>query len=106
MNTMKITKPTWRRVLPGAMLAMLVALSATPARADDHRYHRGGEYKQKYWDGACKVERKWKRNGEYKEKRKCQPAYVQPVYPQAVYPQPAYMAPSIVIQPPPIVIRP
>ncbi len=103
---MKITKPTWRRALPGALLAMLVSLSAAPALADGHRHHRGGEYKEKYWDGTCKVERKWKRNGEYKEKRKCPPAYAQPVYPQAVYPQPAYMAPSIVIQPPPIVIRP
>ena len=41
-----------------------------PGGADDddhhHRYKRG-EYKEKYWDGACKVERKWKRNGDYSE---------------------------------------
>ncbi|SDJ60173.1 glycine zipper 2TM domain-containing protein [Microbulbifer yueqingensis] len=27
--------------------------------------------KEEYWDGNCKVERKWKRNGDYEEERKC-----------------------------------
>jgi hypothetical protein len=42
---------------------------------DDHGHrhkHKGGSYKEEFWDGHCKVERKWKRNGEFKEKRKCQ----------------------------------
>lgn len=33
--------------------------------------YRGGEYKEKYNDGACKVEREWKRDGSYKEEREC-----------------------------------
>jgi hypothetical protein len=33
--------------------------------------YRGGEYKEKYDDGACKVEREWKRDGSYKEEREC-----------------------------------
>ena len=44
----------------------------------DRGYDRGrGSYgmdrerKQEFWDGNCKVERKWERNGEYKEERKC-----------------------------------
>ena len=59
--------------------------------------HYGGDHKQEYWDGNCKVERKWKGNGDYKEERKCEaPRYRQPVvvpgYP--VYP----IEPGIVIQ--------
>jgi hypothetical protein len=33
--------------------------------------YRGGEYKEKYDDGTCKVEREWKRDGSYKEEREC-----------------------------------
>jgi len=33
--------------------------------------YRGGEYKEKYDDGTCKVEREWKRDGIYKEEREC-----------------------------------
>jgi hypothetical protein len=43
---------------------------------DDRRgrgrpHYRGGEYKEKYDDGVCKVEREWKRDGSYKEEREC-----------------------------------
>lgn len=57
------------------LLACLVALPTISFADDDdddyggRRYHR--EYKEKYWDGPCKVERKYKRNGDYEEKRKC-----------------------------------
>ena len=68
---------------------------------DDHHHHR--HYKQKrhhhherkeeFWDGRCKVERKWKNNGEYKEKRKCRDRPVVYHAPQPVYvqPQPMYV---------------
>jgi surface antigen len=36
-----------------------------------HRRHGHYEGKEEYWDGDCKVERKWKKNGDYKEERKC-----------------------------------
>ena len=51
----------------------------------------------RYWDGACKVKRKYKHNGEYKEERKCKDE-PQPVY---VAPQPAYVAPQPVYVPAP-----
>jgi surface antigen len=61
------------------VLGMLAAL-ATPAAfadRDDHEHGHGhghgkghGKHKEVYWDGHCKVERKWK-HGEYEEKRKC-----------------------------------
>ena len=55
------------------LLACLMALPSLSFADDDdydgHRHHR--EYKEKYWDGPCKVERKYKRNGDYEEKRKC-----------------------------------
>lgn len=41
-------------------------------RDDDRRYSYGREDKEEFWDGNCKVERKWERSGEYKEERKCQ----------------------------------
>lgn len=34
-------------------------------------HYRGGEYKEKYDDGVCKIEREWKRDGSYKEEREC-----------------------------------
>jgi len=40
--------------------AALIALAPLAAEAHDkhhHHRHKGGEYKEKYWDGACKVER-------------------------------------------------
>jgi len=59
-------------------------------------YYQGGDHKQEYWDGNCKVEQKWEGNGEYKEERKCRPVrYVQPVVP--VYPG-VSIEPGIVIQ--------
>ena len=56
-------------------------------------------HKEEYWDGHCKVERKWKKNGEYKEKRKCRSD--RPVVYQQ--PRPVYVAPP---PPPPVVVRP
>ncbi len=34
-------------------------------------YNMDREYKQEYYRGPCKIERKWGRNGEYKEETKC-----------------------------------
>ncbi|MBB3063346.1 glycine zipper 2TM domain-containing protein [Microbulbifer rhizosphaerae] len=55
---------------------------ALPALADPpegrgwkkHKHERH-ETKEEYWDGNCKVERKWERNGDYKEERKCKGAH-------------------------------
>ncbi|OZI26165.1 hypothetical protein CAL26_02125 [Bordetella genomosp. 9] len=39
-----------------------------------------GKHKDQYRDGDCEVKRKWKKNGEYQEQRKCKPQkYVEPV---------------------------
>lgn len=35
------------------------------------RGHDRREFKEEYWDGNCKVERKLEKNGDYKEERKC-----------------------------------
>jgi hypothetical protein len=47
-------------------------------RGRDHGYRRnykrhyaGREYKEEFWYGGCKIERKWEANGNYKEERKC-----------------------------------
>ncbi|WMD18328.1 hypothetical protein RAS12_16955 [Achromobacter seleniivolatilans] len=90
--------------LSAAALLSLAPLAAE-ADSDRHQHRHGREYKEKYWDGACKVERKWKRNGEYQEKRKCRDDYRQGygMPQQVLVPMPA---PAIVITPPTIIIRP
>ncbi|WPG35297.1 hypothetical protein [Variovorax sp. EBFNA2] len=107
------------------LAALFAGSLVAPAVADPHKdesghgrgkgRHSDREYKEEYWDGRCKVERKWEK-GEYKEERKCKggssrsrqsdgPYYAaQPVYPA---PQPGVIVerPAVVIQPQ-IVIRP
>lgn len=60
-----------------AFLLAAFVLLATPAAFADrddhdhgHGHGKGHGKKEVYWDGHCKVERKWK-HGEYEEKRKC-----------------------------------
>jgi len=82
------------------LLAFLLALVAIhPARADDDddddgdHHWRHHKHKEEFYDGACKVERKWK-HGEYEEKRKCraQPVVVEPA--------------PVIVQPAPVVVYP
>lgn len=58
-----------------SMLLLALASSSALAVADPWKNEsgkgrHGREYKQEYWDGNCKVEKKWEK-GEYKEERKC-----------------------------------
>ena len=46
----------------------------------DSRDYRGGEYKEKYREGRCNIEREWKRNGSYKEERECRSVFDGPYY--------------------------
>jgi surface antigen len=52
------------------LLAAMLAGLASSALADDDR--RRGDRKEEFWDGPCKVEIEWKKNGDYKQERKCQ----------------------------------
>ena len=76
-----------KTILPGVAL---LALLSSPAFADpnkdesgngrwdkhwdrgDQHYAYDREYKQEFWVGNCKIERKWEHNGDYKEERKCE----------------------------------
>lgn len=62
------------------LVAIALAASAlvcvSPAVADDDDDDRGKrrerrERKEEFWDGNCKIERKWEKDGDYKEERKC-----------------------------------
>lgn len=79
------------------LLLPAVLIAFAPAAWSDHGkgFREGrGEYKEEYWDGHCKVERKFKRNGDYKEERKCKGA------PHAYHPAPVYVpAPATVVVP-------
>lgn len=68
----------------------------------EERHHRdyGKRFKGKeeFWDGNCKVERKWEKSGEYKEERKCRGGHGHAEAPP--------YEPGVVITLPPIVIGP
>lgn len=111
------------RLLHGLAMAsaMLIAVPvvSSPAAADPWKnesghgrhhgrhHNHGGHYhgggKQVFYDGPCRVERKWKGNGAYKEETRCPgyaygPAYyAYPVhaYPPVVYGYPVPRGPSI-----------
>ena len=88
------------RLLAQLCLPLALASWSAGAWADDHHHrHHRKDHKEEYWDGHCKVERKWKKNGEYKEKRKCRGD--RPVVYQQ--PRPVYVAPP---PPPPVVVHP
>lgn len=91
------------------LAALVVAAAFLPAAAmadpwkDESGHGRYGqrEYKQEWRDGNCKYERKWEKNGEYKEEVKCdgprQRVEYHP-YPVAVpAPLPAPVEPSITV---------
>ena len=95
-----------RWLLP-ALLCVL-PLSVLAGHDDDGHRHKqkGGNYKEEFWDGHCKVERKWKRNGEFKEKRKCNArpqVYHHAPAPAVVYPA---AQPGAIVISPQVVIRP
>lgn len=100
-----------------ACLTMAAPLFADPPEGRGYKkhHHEGRhEYKEEYWDGDCKVERKIKRNGDYKEERKCKGAPYREEYayddapppPTVVYapPRPPVEA-EIVVRPPMVVIE-
>ncbi|WP_250461883.1 glycine zipper 2TM domain-containing protein [Microbulbifer litoralis] len=55
--------------------SLAAAAQAEPPEGRGWKKHRGHDHyerKEEFWDGNCKVERKWKRNGDYEEERKCE----------------------------------
>jgi surface antigen len=92
-----------RRTLP--LLAAFAAVLVAPLVHADDDHERGhghghGKHKEEFWDGNCKVTREWKKDGEYKEKRKCKaPERVVVVPAPAVVPaQPVYAHPPWIVQ--------
>lgn len=89
-----------KRLLPAAMFLLpLVAWSDSWEDESGHGRGRGyerREFKEEYWDGNCKVERKLEKSGEYKEERKCKA-------PRRVYYEraPVYVPaqPAVVVEP-------
>jgi opacity protein-like surface antigen len=94
----------------GAVLASVSTSALADPWKDESghgRYGRygGGEYKEEYWDGHCKVKRKWD-GDEYKEERKCKrPRRAVVIEPPLDHPSVIIDPYGVVIQPPPIIIR-
>lgn len=113
-------KPILYVALGLAVAAMCTPVVADPdrdesghGRKSEGRSHKGGEYKEEFWDGDCKVERKWEKSGEYKEEVKCKEprsrARHVPHEHRGGAPREAGVIvtpPSVVIQPPTVVIEP
>jgi surface antigen len=55
-----------------ALVLLATLVPAAPVMADDDDRGKRRERKEEFWDGPCKVELEWKKNGDYKEERKCQ----------------------------------
>ena len=67
---MKVSFPM--RLFNFMLFVLLLVPVAATASDDDRRGKRdGGEYKEKFRDGNCKVAREWK-EGKYKEERECE----------------------------------
>jgi hypothetical protein len=92
------------------LLTLALSAAALPLQAlahDDHghgRHHHKPGHKEVFWDGPCKVERKYQKHGKVKEKRECRPdvVYVQPQphvhhAPQPVVVHPVVVQPGVVI---------
>jgi hypothetical protein len=94
------------RSLHAVLLPILLCAVPLIASADSWkdegghgRGHGHGKHKEEYWDGNCKVERKFGKDGEYKEKRKCRAPereYYQPV-PVYVPAPPVQREPGIIL---------
>jgi hypothetical protein len=78
---MKLEERSMRSTLAVAIAAAVFLTANGAAFADPdkdesghgRRYGRGEarEYKEEFRDGNCKIERKWEKNGDYKEEVKC-----------------------------------
>jgi surface antigen len=94
-------------ILLAAVAALLAAPAAFADRDKDEGHGHGhghghGKHKEEFWDGNCKVTREWKKDGEYKEKRKCKApehVVVVPARPVQVVPaQPVVVHPPWMVQ--------
>lgn len=91
-------KTVYLAALAATLVMPLAARADRDHDDDEHGHghsHGHNKHKEKYWDGNCEVERKWK-HGEWEEKRKCRaPERVvivqQPPQPQVVYVYPPWM---------------
>ncbi|HYD95012.1 MAG TPA: hypothetical protein VEC01_06775 [Noviherbaspirillum sp.] len=91
-------------LLPALLLAVPLAVLADPWKDESGhgkgRGHERREYKEEFWDGNCKVERKLEKSGEYKEERKCKPSrhgYYQPAPVYVPAPAPVVVEPGVTI---------
>ena len=88
------------RLLNLTLLVFLFAPLVVTAKDDERRGKReGGEYKEKFRDGDCKVEREWK-DGKYKEERECEEKGERRNYPSraaTVRPAPSVVYPPWVV---------
>lgn len=96
-------RPLHALAMASAVLVALPALSLSAAadpwkdESGHGRRHHHYKGKQVFYDGPCKIERKWKGNGGYKEDVECGGYAYGPVYD-------AYPAYPVYGDPPPVVV--
>lgn len=85
-------------LMPALLLAAPLSVCADSWKDEGRHGHERREFKEEYYDGNCKVERKLKKNGEYKEKRKCKdPGYVYYEQPPVYAPVPVVVQPGVTV---------
>jgi len=97
---LKVRKPVFLAALGATLLFPLAVRADNDHGHDNHGHGHGNKHghhnhTEKFWEGNCLVERKWK-HGEYEEKRKCKA-------PQRVVVVPAPAPTPVVVYPPWIV---
>lgn len=91
---MKAPQPM--RLFNLTLLVFLLSPLAVMASDDERRGKReGGEYKEKFRDGDCKVAREWK-DGKYKEERECKEKGEHQNYPPR----------AVIVRPAPVLVYP
>lgn len=65
-----------RWMMAGALICLSAVANADSGYKHGHKgYYSGKPSSYEYWDGQCKVKRKYKKDGRYKEKRDCHPSH-------------------------------
>jgi surface antigen len=102
---MSFTMPATCKSLAFPFTLALISFGfASSAMADnDHgkghgNKHHGREHKEEFWDGNCKVERKWEKDGDYKEKRTCNAPHARSAAPVVVQPVTVVYPPWVVVE--------
>jgi hypothetical protein len=104
---MSCTMRTTFKTIAFPSALFLTSFAFMPGAMADHDHgkghghghgHKHNEHKEEFWDGNCKIERKWEKDGDYKEKRTCKDVVVRQAQPVAIQPVTVVYPPWVVVE--------